>query len=138
MIQSALRPGAVYLFHTTDGDTQKLKEFIPYAVSQGYKLVTLNALMGYEDNALTSYAEQDMPAPRPFREDYRTHKLGDYAWNVVRMQDALRSLGLLKMDGASTGYFGQQTADAIKKYQARNDLPVTGVADSTTQKKLLG
>jgi hypothetical protein len=138
MIKSALRPGAVYLFHTTDGDTRKLKEFIPYAVSQGYKLVTLNALLGYEDNALTAYAEQDMPAPRPFREDYRTHKIGDYAWNVVRMQDALRALGLLKMDGASTGYFGQQTADAVKRYQAQAGLPVTGVADSQTQKKLLG
>ena len=42
------------------------------------------------------------------------------------------------MDGASTGYFGQQTADAVKQYQARTGLPVTGVADSQTQKKLLG
>ena len=138
MIKSALRPGAIYLFHTTDGDTRKLKEFIPYAVSQGYELVTLNGLLGYEENALTPYVEQAMPAPRAFREDYRVHKLGDYAWNVARMQDALRALGLLKMDGPSTGYFGQQTADALKRYQAREGLPVTGVADSQTQKKLIG
>ena len=138
MIQSALKPGAIFLFHTTDGDTRKLKEFIPYAVSRGYRLVTLNALLGCEDNALTPYSEQDMPAPRTYREDYRTHKIGDYAWNVVRMQDALRGLGCLKMDGASTGYFGQRTAEALKKYQAQQGLPVTGVADSQTQRKLLG
>ena len=136
-IKSALRPGAIYLFHTTDADTQKLMEFIPYAVSQGYHLVTLNALMGYEPNALTPYSEQEMPAPRTYPEAYRTHKLGDYAWNVVRMQDALRALGWLRMEGPSTGYFGQQTADALKQYQAQAGLPVTGVADSETQKRLL-
>ena len=136
-IRAALRPGAIFLFHTTDADTAKLKDFIPYAVSQGYRLVTLNALMGYEDNALSAYSEQAMPAPRAYAEDYRVHKLGDYAWNVVRLQDALRALGLLRMEGASTGYFGTQTADAVKRYQAQAGLPVTGVADAETQKRLL-
>ena len=137
-IKAALRPGAVFLFHTTDADTRKLKEFIPYAASQGYRLVTLNRLMGWEDNALTPYAEQAMPAPRAYAEDYRARKLGDYAWNVVGMQGALRRLGLLKMEGASTGYFGQQTADAVKRFQSENGLPVTGVADAATQRRLLG
>ena len=137
MIKGALKPGAVFLFHTTDADTKKLREFIPYAVSQGYRLVTLNALMGYEDNALTPYVKREMPMPRAYREDYRVHKLGDYAWNVVRMQDALRALGCLRMDGPSTGYFGQQTVEAVKRFQADNGLPVTGVADSETQKRLI-
>ena len=136
-IKAALKPGAIFLFHTTDADTRKLREFIPYAVSQGYQLVTLNALMGFEANALSAYTGQSMPAPRPYREDYRTHKLGDYAWNVVRLQDALRALGCLRMEGPSSGYFGQQTADAVKQYQSRAGLPVTGVADGETLRRLL-
>ena len=138
MIQSALRPGAVYLFHCTDADTQKLRAFIPYAVQQGYQLVTLNALMGYEDNALTPYTDAAMPAPRPFDEDWATHKQGDYAWNVVRLQDALRGLGMLTMDGPSTGFYGPQTVEAVKQYQSRAGLPVTGEADAETLKRILG
>lgn len=137
-IKSALAPGAIYLFHCTDADTRKLREFIPYAASQGYRFVTLNALMGYGDNALIAYAEEAMPAPRPYREDYRAHRVGDYAWNVVRLQDALRRLGILEMDGPSTGYFGQQTAEAVKRYQSRAGLPVTGEADGETLRQLLG
>lgn len=136
-IKAALKPGAIYLFHCTDGDTRKLREFIPYAVAQGYRLVTLNALMGYGENALSAYHEEEMPAPRPYAEDYRAHKTGDYAWNVVRLQDALRALGLLKLDGPSTGYYGEQTAEAVKRYQAREGLPATGEADSETLKRLL-
>lgn len=135
-IKSALKPGAIFLFHCTDADTKKLADFIPYAASRGYKLVTLNRLMGYEDNALTPYTEEAMPRPRPYREDYRAHRLGDYAWNVVRLQNALRALGCLDMEGPSTGYFGQQTADALRQYQAQAGLPVTGVADSETLRRL--
>lgn len=136
-IKSDLKPGAIFLFHCTDGDTQKLREFIPYAVSRGYRLVTLNQLMGCEDNALTPYAPREMPEPRAYSEDYRAHKQGDYAWNVVRLQDALRASGDLAMDGPSTGYFGSQTAEAVKRYQARSGLPITGAADSETLRKIL-
>ena len=136
-IKSALKPGAIFLFHCTDGDTNKLRQFIPYAVQQGYKLVTLNRLLGCEDNALTAYTETAMPAPRAYREDYRAHKLGDYAWNVVRLQDALRGMGLLSMEGPSTGYYGEKTVEAVKRYQSRAGLEVTGTADSETLKRLL-
>ena len=65
-IKSSLAPGKIYLFHTTDADTAKLKEFIPYAVSQGYELVTLNELLGLEANAVSdlSTAETTMPEPQ--------------------------------------------------------------------------
>lgn len=137
-IKAALEPGAIYLFHCTDSDTKKLREFIPYAVQQGYRLVTLNALMGWEDNALAPYTPREMPAPRAFEDDWRTHRQGDYAWNVVRLQDALRSLGILAMDGPSTGYYGPQTAEAVRKYQSRAGLPATGEADRETMRKILG
>ena len=136
-IKENLRPGAIYLFHTTDADTAKLKEFIPYVKSQGYEMVTMNELLGFEANAVSAYSAQAMPVPQTYDEDYRTHKVGDYAYNIVRMQDKLRSLGLLVMEGESTGYYGQQTAEAIQQYQTQQGLPATGVADAETQKRLL-
>ena len=137
-IKSSLDPGQIYLFHTTNGDTEKLKLFIPYAVSQGYKLVTLNELLGYPNNEISVYQETSMPLPQSYQEDYRTHKVGDYAWNILLMQDKLRSLGFLQMDGESTGYYGEQTAVAVMAYQRSMGLAATGVADSETQRRLLG
>ena len=137
-IKKSLSPGIIYLFHTTNGDTEKLKQFIPYAVSQGYELVTLNELLGYPDNEITEYRETSLVMPQQYQEDYRTHKVGDYAWNVVRMQDKLRELGFLKMEGESTGYYGEQTAQAILDYQKSIGYNPTGIADSETQMKLIG
>jgi len=137
-IKRALRPGAVYLFHTTDADTAKLKTFIPYAVSQGYELVTLNELFGMEKNAVSEYAEAAMPEPRAYQEDYRAHREGDYAWNVVGMQDALRKMGYLTMSGPSTGYYGSMTAEAVRCFQRACGMPCTGIADEQTQRRLLG
>jgi len=137
-IRAALKPGAVYLFHTTDGDTQKLKSFIPYAVSQGYELVTLNELLGLPSNATSPRTEAAMPAPAAFRCDYRTRRQGDYAWCVVGMQDALRRLGLLRMSGPSTGYYGPRTRAAVEAFQQSRGLPVTGEADAQTQRLLCG
>ena len=79
-----------------------------------------------------------MPLPQSYQEDYRTHKVGDYAWNILLMQDKLRSLGFLQMDGESTGYYGEQTAVAVMAYQRSMGLAATGVADSETQRRLLG
>ena len=137
MIKAGLQPGAIYLFHTTDADTAKLQEFIPYAVAQGYQLVTLNELLGYRDNEVGKLTSQSMPIPVSTANDFRTHKHGDYAWRVTEIQDALRKMGLLQMDGPSTGYYGDRTTEAVRAYQAQVGLPATGVADSETQKMLL-
>ena len=136
-IKSALAPGQVYLFHTTDADTAKLKEFIPWAVSQGYELVTMNALLGIPENAAAPLTEQTMPQPASFTDDHRTQKFGDYTWTTVRLQDALRSQGYLVMDGPSTGYFGKKTARAVSEFQAAHGLEPSGEADEATQRLIL-
>ena len=146
-IKSSLAPGKIYLFHTTDADTAKLKEFIPYAVSQGYELVTLNELLGLEANAVSdlSTAETTMPEPQPYATVYAEQKKGDYSWSVVLIQRALYEKGYLA-DGAKTatkgdvadGVYGDSTADAISAFQRANGLPETGVADAATQRLLLG
>ena len=146
-IKSSLAPGKIYLFHTTDADTAKLKEFIPYAVSQGYELVTLNELLGLEANAVSdlSTAETTMPEPQPYATVYAEQKKGDYSWSVVLIQRALYEKGYLAASAKTAtkgdvadGVYGDSTADAISAFQRANGLPETGVADAATQRLLLG
>ena len=136
-IKASLAPGQVYLFHTTDADTRKLEEFIPWAVSQGYELVTMNALLGLPDNETALLTQQGMPQPASYTDDRHTQKAGDYTWTVLQLQEALCRQGYLKMSGPCTGYYGEQTAQAISDFQAANGLTVTGEADDATQRLLL-
>lgn len=136
-IESALSPGQIYLFHTTDADTKKLQEFIPWAVEQGYELVTMNELLGLTPNETAPLTEQSMPVPAGFIDDHHTQKLGDYTWVVLQLQDALRSQGYLVMDGPSTGYYGEKTAQAVSAFQADHGLEASGEADGATQDMIL-
>ena len=137
-IQASLAPGQVYLFHTTDADTAKLRAFIPWAVAQGYELVTMNALLGLPENEVSPLRERAMPAPRACAGDDHTLKVGEYTWTALRLQDRLRKLGFLSMSGPSTGYYGARTAAAVAAYQRSRGLEATGRADAATQRLLLG
>ncbi len=53
---------------------------------------------------------------------------------VVTMQRRLKNLGYL--NGAVDGYFGSITQRAVRSFQRRNGLSVTGVADPYTQEVL--
>ena len=136
-IKNALAPGQVYLFHCTDPDTKKLKEFIPWAVSQGYELVTLNELFNLPANQVSALTDQVMPQPQQNVDDHHTLKAEEYTWVVARLQDRLREMGYLELDGPSTGYYGEQTAKAVAAFQQDNGLPVTGEADAATQERIL-
>ena len=133
-----LEPGAIYLFHTTDDDLEKLVRFIPYAVQQGYKLVTLNEMFGYPENEtqpLTKPVEQySVPALEPYDVKPVTYKQTTYAYGVVLIQQKLIALGYL--EGEADGVFGPGCAAAVEKFQSDNALPVTGEADEVTQQKL--
>ena len=78
-----------------------------------------------------------MPAPAAYSSDGHTQKLGDYTWATLQLQEALRRQGYLKMDGPSTGYYGEKTAQAVSDFQAANGLTVSGEADGETQKRIL-
>ncbi len=136
-IRASLAPGQVYLFHCTDPDTKKLEEFIPWAVSKGYKLVTLNALFNLPDNETSAQADSAMPQPDYGVDDHHTLVEGEYTWVALQLQERLRAMGYLVMDGPSTGYYGPQTAKAIAAFQKDHGLPVTGKADLETQQKVL-
>ena len=144
-IKAYLQPGAIYLFHTTDADTQKLREFIPYAVSMGYEIVTLNELLGLPENTWSdlSTAETSAPVPAKYAVEYRDQQVGDYSWSVVQIQSRLMELGYLDLSAKSAvegtagdGVYGEGTAEAGAAFQISAGLESTGIADVATQRAL--
>ena len=67
--------------------------------------------------------------------NYQTlSRSGRYKSAVVLLQKRLRALGYYS--GNIDGYFGSQTYRAVRNFQSRNRLTVTGVADPYTQQVL--
>ncbi len=57
--------------------------------------------------------------------------------NIKAMQQRLMDLGYLEIDDSTpTGYYGEQTTDAVKDFQSKNGLEATGIADYETLKIL--
>ena len=137
-IKKNLEPGYIYLFHTTDDDLKKLKEFIPYAVSHGYRLVTLNELLGYEENnvrALTGNA-MDAPVPEPEPYVYSEYvEMGPKAkmYCVQLLQKRLIELNYLPKTTSVDGDFGTFTEMAVRNFQTLANLTVDGYAGPKTQ-----
>lgn len=63
-----------------------------------------------------------------------TLKTGSSGTLVENLQTKLISMGYLKSQ--VTGYYGNQTKEAVKKFQAKNGLKVDGIAGTITQKVL--
>ncbi len=139
-LKESLRGGDIYLFHTTDRDREVLNEFIPYAVAQGYQLVTMNEMFGYEPNShepldgAIDAMTAEIPALQPYEVVPVEYKKPSYAWGVKLIQDRLYELGYLS--SAGDGAFGGKTEKAIKAFQSRAGLESTGVADIETQQAL--
>ncbi len=140
-IAKALKPGAIYLFHTTtDNDLDKLLNFMPYAVEKGYKLVTLNEMFGYPENETRPLngAAKDYPVPelQPYSRVYDVYKPTRYSWGVYLLQEKLIELGYMK--GEPDGVYGHDCAKCVKAYQKDHGMEPTGVADVALQEQLFG
>ena len=137
-IKKTLEPGHIYLFHTTDKDLAKLQEFVPYAVSQGYKLVTLNEMFGLPQNEVKELdkpvTEREIPQIGEYTLNPHTYKDGDYAWMAYLVQEKLIEFGYL--EGEPDGIYGPGTAEALSRFQTDVGLPATGEADPNTQNVL--
>ena len=138
-IAAALKPGAIYLFHTTNNDWDKLERFIPWAVQQGYQLVTLNEMFDYpanETSELTMPAK-DYPIPTlaPYTPVYTTMKKTTYSWYAYLLQQKLIELGYLT--GEPDGVYGPGCVSAVTAYQRDHNLEQTGVADPDLIQSLL-
>lgn len=64
-----------------------------------------------------------------------TLKTGSSGTSVKNLQAKLISMGYL--NSKVTGYYGNQTKEAVKKFQAKNGLKVDGIAGNATKKALL-
>ena len=140
-IAKALKPGAIYLFHTTTtNDLDKLLNFMPYAVEKGYKLVTLNEMFGYPENEtrpLNGEAKDyPVPALQPYSRVYDVYKPTRYSWGVYLLQEKLIELGYMK--GEADGVYGHDCAACVKAYQKDHGLEPTGVADVALQEQIFG
>ena len=139
-LAKGLKPGAIYLFHTTDNDWEKLERFIPWVASKGYKMVTMNEMFGYPENEtseLTTPAKgREAPALEPYDVVYTTLKKTTYSWYAYLLQQKLIELGYLTDE--PDGVYGEGCEAAIRKYQADNNLEVTGQADPELLTELLG
>lgn len=133
-----LAPGHVYLFHTTDSDLEKLQQFIPYAVSQGYRLVTLNEMFGYAPNKTAPLTDdplkRETPPLQPYVYDYKKIENRTFSYAAYRAQQRLIELGFL--DGEPDGDFGQNSADAVKRWQNSIGVAPDGVLTAELQKRL--
>ena len=138
-IAKALEPGAIYLFHTTDKDLEKLLKFIPWVVEQGYQLVTLNEMFGYppnETSELTTPAnEQAIPPLEPYQMVYVPLKKTTYSWEAYLVQEKLIALGYLT--GTPDGVYGDGCVAAVKAYQKDHGMTETGEADADLVRTLL-
>ncbi len=89
-----------------------------------------------ELNSLTSSASGELPAPSAAVDTAYvfTHFMGpgdDDTEEVLALQKRLASLGFLKTE--ATGYYGAGTEAAVKKFQAKHNLPQTGYVAKNTR-----
>lgn len=133
-IRKHLKPGAIYLFHATNEDYQKLKEFIPAAISEGYQLVTLNELAGYPANTVHDYGTLEIPSFSQYvYSEYIVMEKGMRATCIKHLQSRLIELHYLPADSIADGIFGSQTEEAVIRFQSMHGLEATGKADLETQ-----
>ncbi len=138
-IAKGLKPGAIYLFHTTDNDLEKLLQFIPWVAEKGYQMVTLNEMFGYPANETspltTPISQHEIPALEPYEMVYVPLKATTHCWEAYLLQQALIAQGYLT--GEPDGVYGEGCAAAVRAYQKDHGMEETGVADADLVKAIL-
>lgn len=160
-LKESLAPGNIYLFNCTTSDVQKLAGFMEYAQRCGYQMVTVNELLGFQENACTEVEgdllSRTMPELTGYTQPLTTYAEGDRSNGVYRMQLMLQKLGYFidtstpapDADGTpeptffldnviatttqADGVYGEGTTNAIKRVQAAHGLPCTGLATVEVQ-----
>ena len=96
-------------------------------VYTGEENLPLLSKVGSSDAPAKTSTNTTVPAAK---KEFKSFKVGAKGSSVKKVQEAL---GL-----AADGEFGPGTDKAVKAFQKKSDLPVTGVVDITTYKKILG
>lgn len=137
-IGNNLKPGNIYYFKSTEADLQKMTVLMEEARQQGYAMVTLNELFGYDTHDYEEDANvlaEDMPELENRDIPYYFMKTGDCTWATNLLQRRLIQLGYLP-EGSADGVYGSGTAAALSSFQAKLGMAATGAADVLTQEKI--
>lgn len=98
-LKESLAPGNIYLFNCTKADVLKLAEFMKFAASRSYRMVTVNELLGFSANACADPTDDIINRKLPELENYEPpvmqYTLGDRSNAVYRLQLMLQKLGYL-------------------------------------------
>lgn len=123
-------PNALSLYNRAD----RMLSAPNNAVSEGIRRVKAdmeNERKLKDQLEATSRAKEAPPAAAPAAPPPARHV---EQMSVMEVQTRLLELGY--QPGKPDGMFGRRTADALRKYQHDNHLPVTGRADAETMEKL--
>lgn len=89
----------------------------------------------YADDALVYGSATPTPTAAASEDTtYRTLSKGSYGEDVVTLQARLKKLGYL--DGKADGYYGDDTANAVRAFESRHGRTQSGVATAAMQKFL--
>ena len=159
-LKSSIEPGGIYLFNCTKEEVVKLAEFMKFAKNQGYRLVTVNELLGFEENSCTPPEDDILSRTIVELKDFDAQAMeysdGDRAYGVYQLQKMLFEMGYLTDDASNSaapeptlyldsvaaqqklvdGVFGAGTRSAIMAFQAERGLPCTGVASAEIQEMI--
>jgi hypothetical protein len=75
--------------------------------------------------------------PLTFKFDAYTQAKPKYEGSVKSLQDCLKYDGSLASNVPSTGYYGNLTTEAVKRFQLKNNIQQTGNVGPVTKKLLL-
>ena len=94
------------------------------------RLESLMAQIELLKKKLAELTRQMMEAKAQLRADLSEGSTGD---DVKKLQALLASDPTLYPEGLKTGYFGPLTREALKRFQLRHEIEVTGVIDEATK-----
>lgn len=138
-LQKSLAPGNIYLFTVDNTQTELLIDFFEYLDNAGYRCVTLNELLGFEENTMTDpeteILDQELIPAIDTSSLYLPQSIGSKTRQSYLIQARLIELGYLT-DTAADGIYGNSTSSAVSAFQAKVGLLGTGVADARTQQLL--
>ena len=138
-LQDSLAPGNIYVFAVDNVQTELLVDFFDYLDDAGYRCVTLNELLGFEENALTDpemeILDQELIPAVDTSVLYLTQSIGSRTYQSRLIQMRLEELGYLEA-GSADGIYGSGTSSAVSAFQANAGMLGTGVADARTQERL--
>ena len=137
--------GYILLFHAKNDDYKKLKTLIPYFASEGYKMVTLNEMFGYEPNAVKALTGDPMSYPIPEPSEFTYNELNympignrhyTQMYAVQLLQNRLIELNYLDPSVTVDGDYGFISKQAVMLFQQLNGLTADGLPGAQTQSKL--